>query len=176
MTGYELKSIMDESTMHFWHAYHSQIYTTLRKLEEDGLLISDLEDEDGKLNRRRYSITETGRGEIRAWLNKPLTEMVTIKEELLVRLFFSADRDSSAVIDELRFQRQLHQRKLEDYLALAAGHMVGQLINENTEGDESAEIMSHIPFWTATLRFGIEYEQLYLSWLDETLAMVESLG
>lgn len=177
MTGYELKSIMDESTMHFWHAYHSQIYTTLRKLEEDGLLISDLEDGDDKLNRRRYTITETGLADVRTWLDQPLTEVVTVKEELLVRLFFSAQREPSAVIDELRFQRQLHQRKLDEYLNLAAGHMVGQLINENTQhADEenSAGIAMHIPFWTATLRFGIEYEQSYLRWLDETIAMVEA--
>ena len=34
MTGYELKQFMDESIAHFWHAYHSQIYTSLRQMEK----------------------------------------------------------------------------------------------------------------------------------------------
>src|SRR5215216_1138048 len=92
MTGYELKSIMDESTMHFWHAYHSQIYTTLRKLEADGLVSSELEDGYDHLTRRTYTLTEAGRTELSAWLNTPLTETVPEKEDLLVRIFFSAER------------------------------------------------------------------------------------
>jgi len=40
MTGCDLKKWIDQSTAHFWHAYHSQIYTTLRKMEADGLVQS----------------------------------------------------------------------------------------------------------------------------------------
>ena len=60
-TGYQLKALMDQSTGHFWHAYHSQIYTTLRALERDGLVQSD-EDAAGedKLNRRVYHLTGAG--------------------------------------------------------------------------------------------------------------------
>ena len=34
LTGYDLKTLIDGSTGHFWHAYHGQIYSTLHKLEE----------------------------------------------------------------------------------------------------------------------------------------------
>ena len=37
MTGYDIKLRMDRSTSHFWHAKLSQIYTTLKSLEEEQL-------------------------------------------------------------------------------------------------------------------------------------------
>ena len=163
MTGYELKSLMDESTMHFWHAYHSQIYTTLRKLEDEGLVISELDEGDDKLNRRTYTLTDPGRADLMAWLNTPLAEAVPEKEDLLVRVFFSAERDRESVIDELRFQRQIHERKLTQYQHIE--------VDPSDEGAPEADL----PFWTATLRFGVEYEKMYLAWLDETIESIEKL-
>ena len=37
MTGYDLKQTIDHSVSHFWHAYHSQIYTQLRQMEAERL-------------------------------------------------------------------------------------------------------------------------------------------
>lgn len=170
MTGYELKSIMDESTMHFWHAYHSQIYTTLRKLEDGGLVISEMEDGDDKLNRRTYTITESGRADLRQWLNTPLQEVVPVKEDLLVRMFFSGERDKQAVLDELQVQRALHRSTLEEYHRLSEGGL-----HENV-GEDRDMASRHLPFWNATLRFGIRYEEMYLQWIDETIRILEDLG
>lgn len=160
MTGYELKSLMDESTMHFWHAYHSQIYTTLRKLDEEALVHSQMLEGDGSPNKRLYTISDTGRKELFAWLGNPITELPAVKEDLLVRLFFSARRDKEKVLDELRAQRQLHQQKLEYYLALTTEHLFGEL---------PPELLPERLFWQSTLDFGRRYEQMYLAWLDETI-------
>lgn len=167
LTGYDLKRIMDESTMHFWHAYHSQIYTTLRKLEEEGLLTSEeVEGEAGEtLKRRVYHITDAGQAEFRVWLAKSLDTLPQVKEDLLVRMFFSGKRDKAAVLDELRFQRQLHQRQLDHYNSLSAEHLEALVTPEN---------MAEVPFWTATLTFGKQYEAMYLQWLDTVIAQIEA--
>lgn len=169
MTGYTLKSILDQSTMHFWHAYHSQIYTTLRKLEDEGLVESEEEMGEDKLNRRLYQITPAGAAELERWLAVPLDDLPPIKDALLVRLFFSGSRDKQAVIDELKFQLQLHRRKLETY-----GWLQSQPLHEIVS-DEEAAVSRDVPFWRATLRFGIEFEKAYVTWLQETIEMVEAL-
>ncbi|MEM8778139.1 MAG: PadR family transcriptional regulator, partial [Cyanobacteria bacterium P01_G01_bin.49] len=115
MTGYNLKRLIDNSTGHFWHAYHSQIYTTLRKMEQDGLVTSVIDDSDEKLERRIYDITNQGQSKLKQWLGKSLTELPPSKDSLLVRLFFSGSRSSEEVLNELKFQRQLHQQQLETY-------------------------------------------------------------
>jgi DNA-binding PadR family transcriptional regulator len=169
MTGYELKSIIDESTTHFWHAHHSQIYTMLRKLEAEGLLVSEESESDDKLKRRIYELTETGRAELLAWLGKPLLEVPTVKEDLLVRLFFSSQRDPQDVLDELRFQRQLHEQKLEVFRALGAGHMKTRM------GLNDATLAQNAVFWMLTLQFGVAYEQMYLRWLDDAINLISGL-
>jgi DNA-binding PadR family transcriptional regulator len=169
MTGYELKSSMDESTMHFWHAYHSQIYTALRSLEDNGLVISAVEDADDTLKRRVYTLTESGRVELQRWLDTCMVERSAVKEELLVRVFFSAERDKQDVIDELRLQRQLHQQQLEHYQVLEKEPF------RSVPPEEIERLAHHGPFWTATLRFGIAYEKSYLNWLDDTIRVLEQL-
>jgi PadR family transcriptional regulator, regulatory protein AphA len=171
LTGYDLKRIMDESTMHFWHAYHSQIYTTLRKLEDDGLLTSEEVEADPAegqtLTRRVYHITDAGQRDFQAWLAKDLDSTPQVKEDLLVRMFFSGKRDKSAVLNELRFQRQLHQRQLDHYNRLTSDHLTSLVTPDNVR---------EIPFWTATLSFGKQYEVMYLNWLDEVIAQIENLA
>lgn len=169
LTGYDIKCRLEGSTGHFWHAYHSQIYTTLRKLENDGLLTSQLLDEDaGRLSPRLYTLTAAGHGALRAWLDQPQTELSPIKEPLLVRLFFSNQRPLADVLAELRVQRTLHQRQLEIYHTETAHSIRNEVENHPTSAGEAR-------FWQFTLDFGVGYQQLYLAWLDQVIAQLEQL-
>jgi len=169
MTGYELKQTIDHSVSHFWHAYHSQIYTQLRQMEADGWVSSEFVYTEGQPDRRIYVMTEAGRVEFETWLDQSLTSMSPIKEELLVRLFFSARRDKKSVLAELYLQRELHQKKLNEYSSL--------------EGDFSEENKNTIPpqmvgdtvFWKMTLNMGIGFEKMYLEWLNQTIAEIDLL-
>ncbi len=178
MTGYDLKRLVDGSTAHFWHAYHSQIYTTLRKMEQEGLVTSVIDDSDEKLERRIYQITEEGKSKLKQWLGRPLTELPPSKDGLLVRLFFSGSRASQEVLNELRFQRQLHQQQLELYQqikpeASAAQSQVNSDLEEIRYGGR-IDFDREAKFWRMTLDLGVASEQMYLKWLDETIAKIES--
>jgi len=170
MTGYDLKRSIDGSTAHFWHAYHSQIYTTLRKMERDGLVTSVIDDTDERLERRIYQITKQGKSQLKEWLGKSLTDLPPSKDSLLVRLFFSGSRDRQEVLSELRFQRQLHQQQLELYQQIKPEEYSppSQLRSDTLDFDREAK------FWRMTLDLGLAYEQMYLKWLDETISQIES--
>jgi len=169
MSGYDLKSLMDDSTAHFWHAYHSQIYTTLRKLEEDGLLDSEeIESEEAKLNRRVYTLTDLGRKKFADWQRQVMTDISPVKEDLLVRLFFSGSRDKQETLGELAVQRQLHQHKLDIYNSLSADHLMPMM-------ESNPAITTDIRFWMMTLEFGKRYEQMYLGWLEDCVAQIEAI-
>jgi DNA-binding PadR family transcriptional regulator len=166
MTGYDLKQSIDHSTAHFWHAHHSQIYTTLRQMEKDGLVTSQFVFEEGQPNRRVYTVTEAGRSELKTWLDESLLEKTAIKEDLLVRMFFSGQRDTAKVIMELKLQRELHQQQLEIYHTL---HII------DNEEQAHPQLKRDANFWRATLDMGIRYEKVYIEWLDDTIRMVENL-
>ncbi len=165
MTGYELKQALDTSTSFFWHAHHSQIYTTLRQMEKDGLVTSTQKAEDDALRRRVYDITDEGRNDLRQWLETPMSEVSHVKEEFLVRIFFSGQRDPQKVLAELHEQHKLHTQALDNY----------QNLRECMPAHEHSSFKGtrdHI-FWNLTLEMGFLYEKMYLEWLEMAIKSVE---
>jgi PadR family transcriptional regulator AphA len=73
-SGYDIKQLMDVSTSNFWHATQSQIYTTLKKLEKDKLVVSHVEPQEGRPDRRIYTIIAVGKVALNKWLAQPTLE------------------------------------------------------------------------------------------------------
>ena len=165
-TGYELKQTMDKSTAHFWHAKQSQIYTTLKKMEEYGLIISHPEPQDRRPDRRVYEITESGEKALQEWLLQPVTRLETAKHLLLLKLFFSGKLEKETILTQLRLLRNLHERQAELYKTESP-----DFIKKIT--DSNPELKQDACLWEATRRFGALHEKMYTRWLDETIAMVE---
>ncbi|MFD0689678.1 PadR family transcriptional regulator [Actinomadura fibrosa] len=80
MTGYELAKTFDQSANRVWHATHPQIYTELRKLERENLVVAQEEPRgtQGKATKRAYTVTEAGREELCRWV-------ATVEEPTLPR-------------------------------------------------------------------------------------------
>lgn len=68
MTGYELAKQFDQSASRVWHAPHPQIYTELRKLEGEGLVVADEQPRGTKAVKRAYRLTPEGGWELRRWV------------------------------------------------------------------------------------------------------------
>ena len=165
-SGYDLKQLMDVSTSNFWHAKQSQIYTTLKKLEQDELVISHIEPQESRPNRRVYEITTAGQDDLREWLSQPQMTIDQRKETLLLKLFFSAQLNPQAILTELRLQRNLHQAELEKYQTTTQD--VIRQFAASTDMADDAQL------WEATRRFGELYEEMYVRWLDETIEDIKA--
>lgn len=166
MTGYELESYMSATTAYFWHAKLSQIYTTLKKLEEEGLLRSQVEPQEERPDRRVYSVTEAGRKELLGWLQEPLTELEPKKDALLLKVFFAAQAGKETVLTQLRLQLRLHERQLQYYREQTPA------LIERTVG-EFPQLADDGLLWEASRRHGELYEEMYVRWLDETIHKIE---
>jgi len=164
-TGYELKQMIDLSTANFWHAKQSQIYMTLKKLEAEKLVISEVEPQEGRPNRRVYTITGAGRKDLQRWLSKPITQLEQRKETLLLQLFFSARQDKETLLTQLRLLRDLHQQQAEHYRTETKAVVQDFLASSGLQKDAL--------LWDATRRFGVQFEAMTVRWLDETIAMIE---
>ena len=160
-SGYDLKQLMDVSTSNFWHAKQSQIYTTLKKLEKDELVISHIEPQESRPNRRVYEITTAGRDDLKNWTSQPLMEIESRKETLLLKLFFSAQLDPQTILTELRLQQNLHQAELVKFQTTTKDVISQFSASEDMQGEAQ--------FWEATRRFGELYAEMYIHWLDETI-------
>lgn len=168
MAGYDLKRLMEASIGHFWHADLSQIYKTLKQLEADGQLTSEIEPSERDLpDRRVYSITPAGETALGHWLAEPLKETVPLKETLMLKVFFAASVPVEDLLLQLRLQRKLHQHTRAAYDAIDAAEMA-------TKQDFTSATTRDVLLWDATRRAGMFYEDAYLRWLDETIALIET--
>ena len=165
-TGYEIKQAMDKSTGYFWHAKQSQIYTTLKTLEKEGLVESNLEPQEGRPARRAYALTESGHKELQDWVYAPIVELEDNKVPTLLKLFFSAQADREHILAQLRLSKQLHQQRYNHFTSQTKKD-IAELVAERPEVAKDAIL------WDATRLFGEMHEELWLKWLDEVIRMVE---
>ena len=121
MSGYDIKRAFDRSLATYWNAGNSQIYTTLKALAARKLVSSETIQQEGRPNRRVYSLTPAGRAALDAWLAEPVPSRFT-KDEFLTRLFFCGQTSDAVALRHLEeHERALHtqladmERALRDY-------------------------------------------------------------
>lgn len=71
MTGYDIRAHFPVSLGSLWSASYGQIYPTLHKLHEDGL-VTRTDKQSGQRKRFEYAITEAGKAELLSWLHEPV--------------------------------------------------------------------------------------------------------
>lgn len=81
--GYQLRQEIESRTGGTWSINVGQIYTTLDRLERDGLVESNQTNSDGQTI---YRITKLGNQEAKVWLNSPVTTGPETKNELANKL------------------------------------------------------------------------------------------
>ena len=121
MSGYDIKRAFDRSLATYWNAGNSQIYTTLKTLAARRLVSSEIILQEGRPNRRVYSLTAAGRAALDAWLAEPVPSRFT-KDEFLTRLFFCGQTSDTTALRHLEeHEAALHtqladmERALRDY-------------------------------------------------------------
>ncbi len=110
MTGYNLKKLFDESINNIWEASLSQIYRELGTLEKNGLVTSQIEQQDDRPDKKIYSISEEGKKAFNTWLvNFPDKFRSPKRDEFMLRMFFGAQLGKTEM--KKQFQRFIEDRK-----------------------------------------------------------------
>src|SRR4029079_8837558 len=111
MTGYELKQFFDSSVQHFWSAELSQIYPTLKALEEQRFVDMHVELQRDRPNRKVYAITENGREEFSRWVLTPAPPPA-LRDPFLIKVCFGTEVPVEDVLIQLRRQKEEQQKVL----------------------------------------------------------------
>ena len=94
--GYQLRQEFNRRTDSVWPLNVGQVYTTLDRLERDGLVSQREADSEGHV---RYAITPAGRSEVEAWFATPVQR--TERDELAIKVTLARSLpgvDAAAVI------------------------------------------------------------------------------
>ncbi|MFD3531871.1 PadR family transcriptional regulator [Streptomyces sp. NPDC058664] len=166
-SGYELARRFERSIGYFWTATHQQIYRVLKRMESDGWI--DVRDvpQQGRPDKKEYSVADAGRDALSAWLHEPI-EPESVRHDLAVKIRGAAFDDPAALISEVERHRQAHTDRLARYLAGETRDFgePGGSGEPVTGGPLDAEReLQHV-----VLRGGIAYERMMIAWLDDVLA------
>src|SRR5205823_1531097 len=83
MYGYQLRTTFEQRTGATWPLNIGQVYTTLNRLERDGLVEETGDDGEG---HQTYRITPAGREEVRRWFVTPVSRSAAPRDELAIKL------------------------------------------------------------------------------------------
>ena len=156
--GYQLRTEYDRRTGSSSPVNVGQIYTTLERLERDGLVAKGDTDDQGHVY---YEITDPGRAEAREWLSSPVARASGTRDELALKLALAATLPGVDVAPIVQTQRRASLAVLQDLRQ--ARRATGRA--DSADGEELA--------WrvvTDALMFQAEAEVRWLDHLEEHLA------
>jgi DNA-binding PadR family transcriptional regulator len=102
--GFQLRQEFESSTGEVWPLNVGQVYTTLQRLERDGMALSNDGDEDER--QKNYRITEEGSEELTRWLRTPPDLSEPPRDELVIKILVASRLPNVDVFDVI----QLHRR------------------------------------------------------------------
>ncbi len=164
-TGYDLKLAFASSIGMFWDASLPQIYRTLGQMGKNGWLSYRIEQQNGKPNRKIYSLTASGKKELNEWLSKPLEFPKVRKNEMLIKIFFGnkiSKKDLIKHFKEWRGSAASLQKKLEKDVKPIVAHY----------GDVTGA-KNDMYFWLLTADYGRRHAKMIVEWCDSALDFLE---
>lgn len=163
MSGYDIRSFIQQSIGYFWQESYGQIYPALRRLHGRRLVSKKQAKQSKGPARYVYRITAKGRSALAEWLAaEPEPEPVRI--EILLKLFFGATGRPSDQVRQVESllasqRRGLAQLEVVDREALSR------------EKDDPGQ-----PYWRSTLRYGMHIMRARVAWCEETLEWLATMG
>ena len=118
MYGYQLRAEFEDRTGSTWPLNVGQVYTTLSRLERDGLVEAAGTDDEG---HALYRLTEEGRTELSAWFSTPVRRTQPPRDELAIKLALAVTITGVDVPAVIQAQRSATLRALQDYTRLKQG-------------------------------------------------------
>ena len=109
--GYELRSGFEERTGGAWPLNIGQVYTTLDRLERDGLVTRRDADDDRQVH---YALTETGHEAASQWWVTPTVQASPGREDVALKVALAATSPGVDVTAVIQAQRKAAMESLQD--------------------------------------------------------------
>ena len=164
-SSYDISKRFEDGISCYWNASQQQIYRELTKMEKEGLVERQIVTQEGKPNKKIYSITDSGRQKILDWTLQP-TEPTVIREDLMVRILAAPHVPKERTIVELQRRRQLHAERLAHFIEKKDFYLEhGHFCHEEPENMNKYRYL--------TMLRGIKFEESWVHWCDEVLTLLE---
>jgi DNA-binding PadR family transcriptional regulator len=116
--GLQLRQEFEARTGEVWPLNVGQVYTTLQRLERDGLVESDGGDDDGP--QKGFRITAAGDEELVGWLHTPGDIGAPPRDELVIKVLIALTLPELDVQDVIQVHRRHLIEAMQQYTRLKA--------------------------------------------------------
>jgi DNA-binding PadR family transcriptional regulator len=117
--GLRLQNEFESRTGEVWPLNVGQVYTTLQRLERDGLVEADGEGE-GERSRKRYRITSAGASELAEWLRTPPELVPPPRDELVIKVLVALQIPTVDIHELLQVHRRHAIEVMQRYTLVKA--------------------------------------------------------
>ena len=107
--GSQLRAEYDRRTGAVWSLNVGQIYTTLDRLERDGLVRTGKRDAQGHLY---YQITEAGRQDVAAWFTTPMERSAADRDDLATKVSLAVTLEGVDALTVVQVQHRSVEHRL----------------------------------------------------------------
>lgn len=153
MYGARIRTEFEERTGGTWPLNVGQVYTTLARLERDGLVESQDADDEGRIG---YRITREGRRQVELWWTSPVPREETPRSELVIKLAVAITVPGVDVQRIVQNQRSAALSHLQDLTRLKRGTRTSPAGNDSGGDLAWSLVLDHLIFTT----------EAELRWLD----------
>lgn len=117
--GLRLKEEFEQRTGSVWPLNVGQVYSTLQRLERDGLVANA--DESGTVaSQKLYSLTEDGGSELRSWLSTPPDDPNPSRDEVVIKVMVALSVPGVDVLDVVQDHRRQALESMQTLTRLKA--------------------------------------------------------
>ncbi|MFC2054947.1 PadR family transcriptional regulator [Chloroflexota bacterium] len=129
--GYELHRRLEEELQGIWSLSQSQVYNLLKRLEAQGDVQGEVQQQKAAPAKRLLALTPAGRKRFERWLREPTPGSVrAVRIEFLTRLYFARTQDAQFtqdLIDDQKRSITLDVQRLQQIYSEIPG---SQLLNQ----------------------------------------------
>lgn len=163
-SGYDITKDFDDAVGYFWHASHQQVYRELAQLLETNWVSWELQSQQGKPDKKIYTITALGREELKRWLLAK-QKSPRPKDVFLVKLLDTQLISAEDLLTQLQQQYQQCAAELTALLAIEAQHYPAQTRAQMPLLEQRLYL---------ALRKGILFSQTWQTWADEAIMQLKA--
>jgi len=160
LSGYELMKLFDGSVGYFWHASHPQIYKELARLERNGDVTHRSVEQRGRPTKKIYSLSDSGRKALLAWLRIPAKPQ-RVKDEMMLKTFSSGLLTNEEAMGLIAKHRDVYRARLQKYQELERFLSSGPIMSNRLR------LGGYL-----TLLRGIRHASGYIDWCDEAIELL----
>ncbi|WP_062209961.1 PadR family transcriptional regulator [Streptomyces sp. NBRC 109706] len=154
--GSQLRAEFESRTGTTWPLNIGQVYTTLGRLERDGLIRPE---GGGDAKQQLYAITDAGRTALDSWFTEPVDRTQPSRDELAIKLAMAVGTPGVDLPAVIQTQRRHTLGAMRDYTRLKADALRAEsTATEPASADDIA--------WLLVLEQLIFYAEAEIRWLD----------